>query len=120
MKSAFLNSRVLYIIILLLTIHTSISAQNLKKKATARIFESQSKTLSKIVVVYETGESEVIPLLNWKLLGGVKEIDEVLISNQKTINLFLNKMNEKGYNITLLSSTGESYVYTFIVFEKQE
>lgn len=90
------------------------------KQATARIFESQNKNLSHIVLVYETGESEIIPLENWKLLGSTSSTNEVLINNQKTINKLLNDMTEKGYELTKMTSTGESFLYTFIVFTRKE
>lgn len=90
------------------------------KQATARIFESQNKNLSHIVLVYETGESEIIPLENWKLFGSASTTNEILIENQKTINKLLNEMTEKGYEISKITSTGEQFLYTFIVFTRKE
>lgn len=89
-------------------------------QATARIFETQSAKLSRIVVVYENGESEVIDLKNWKLFGSTSSLNETLIDNQKAINKFLQTMTDKGYKLTKMTSTGESFIYTFMVFEKEE
>lgn len=45
---------------------------------------------------------------------------ENLIDNQKTINKLLNDMAEKGYEITEMTSSGETTLYTFIVFTRKE
>lgn len=90
------------------------------KHATARIFESQNKNLSHIVLVYETGESEIIPLENWKKFGSIYTANEILIENQKTINRVLNEMAEKGYEIAKMTSTVELFLCTFIVFTRNE
>lgn len=103
-------------IFLLVTIW--VNAQS-TKQASARIFESQNKNLSHIVLVYETGESEIILLENWKFLGSVSSTNESLIKNQKIINKLLNDMSEKGYEISKMTSTGEAFLYTFIVFTKK-
>lgn len=103
--------------LLLLTLYAN--AQTNVKQATARIFESQSAELSRIVVVYEDSTSEIIPLQNWKLFGGVASTNNILIENQKTINQFLNNMNSKGYELTKMTATGEAYLYTFIVFTRK-
>lgn len=87
------------------------------KRATARVFEVQSKKLSRIVLVYETGESEVIPLEPFKFLG--VDTDKMLVDNQKTINKLINDMAEKGYEVEHVTTTGESFFYSFIVFKKE-
>lgn len=113
-----MNLRCFVIIVSLLVSQVVLAQTN--KQATARIFESQSKELSRIVLVYETGESEIIPLQNWKLFGSASSTNQILIENQVVINKLLNDMVEKGYEITHLTNTGDSYLYTFIVFTKQE
>lgn len=107
----------LTVVFLFITIR--INAQS-NRQATARIFETQSKELSRIVLVYETGESEVIPLKNLKFFGSASSTNKILIENQKTINKLLNDMSEKRYEISKMTSTGEDYLYTFIVFTKKE
>jgi len=95
-------------------------AQSNSKQASARIFESQSAEMSRIVLVYENGESEIIPLKNWKFMATASSTNSILIDNQKTINQFLNDMDSKGYEISHMSTTGENYLYTFILFNKKE
>ena len=90
------------------------------KHATARIFESQTKKLSHIILVYDTGESEIIPLQLWQPQRSMASKAENLIDNQKTINKLLNDMAEKGYEITEMTSSGETTLYTFIVFTRKE
>ena len=99
----------------------SAQAQSVNKYATARIFESQSKELSRMVLVYETGESEIIPLKNWKpSFGSALSNNDILIENQKVITQYLNKMSEKGYEVTNMTSTGDpTYLFTSIVFTKK-
>ena len=88
------------------------------KHATARIVESQNKKLSRIVLVYETGESEIIPLSAFQFFGN--DIDNTLIDNQKTINKLINDMAEKGYQVAEMNTTGEAFFYTLILFTKQD
>ena len=87
------------------------------KRATARVFEAQNKKLSRIVLVYETGESEVIPLEPFKFFG--VDTDEILVKNQKTINKLINDMAGKGYEVEHVNTTGESFFYSLIVFKKE-
>lgn len=98
---------------------TATSQAQTIKQATARIFESQSKELSRIVLVYETGESEIIELENFKMLASSSSTNEVLIENQKKINKLFNDMAEKGYEISKMTTTGEVFLYTFVVFTKK-
>ncbi len=113
-----MNIRLLLTVFALLT-SMVIQAQT-GKQATARIFESQSKELSRIVLVYETGESEIIPLQHWKLFGSASSTNQILIENQVVINNLLNDMAQRGYEITHLTNTGDAYLYTFIVFTRRE
>lgn len=96
------------------------NAQSNVKQATARIFESHSADLSRILFVYENGESEVIPLKNWKLLGSASSMNDIFIENQKTINTLLNDMNSKGYEVSNMSTTGEGFLNAFIIFTRKE
>jgi|GEM_PF-5631163 len=100
----------------LLLISAGIRAQSVQH-ATARIFEAQSKKLSRIVLVYETGESEVIALQAFTFLG--VNMDDVLVENQKTINKLINDMAAKGYDVEQMNTTGESFFYSFILFGKK-
>tara|TARA_R110002072_G_scaffold74154_1_gene175840 strand:- start:82 stop:417 length:336 start_codon:yes stop_codon:yes gene_type:complete len=86
-------------------------------RATARVFEAQNKKLSRIVLVYETGESEVIPLEPFKFFG--VDTDNVLVENQKTINKLINDMANKGYEIEHVNTTGEAFFYSLIIFKKE-
>ncbi|MCK5027996.1 MAG: hypothetical protein KAR57_00075 [Bacteroidales bacterium] len=105
---------------LFVLIAISAQAQKINKYASARIFESQSKELSRMVLVYETGESEIIPLKNWKAFGNALSNNDILIENQKVITEHLNKMSEKGYEVKNMTSTGDpTYLFTFIVFTKK-
>jgi hypothetical protein len=99
----------------LVLISTSIYAQT-TSRATARIFEAQNKKLCRIVVVYEDGESEVIPLEAFKFMG--VDADDILVANQKTINKMINDMGVKGYEIEAMTTTGETFFYSMIVFKK--
>ena len=98
------------------------SHAQINKQATARIFESPSKELSRIVLVYETGESQIIPLRNWRQLAGSTSFtNEVRVDNQKTINQLLNDMGEKGYRVLEMSnSIDTNFIHTFIIFTKEE
>jgi hypothetical protein len=95
-------------------------AQKAPRQATARIFESTVKDISRIVMVYETGESEIIPLQSIKILGGMDAMNQVLVENQKTINKMLNNMDAKGYDLSHITNWGENSYITFIVFTKRE
>jgi hypothetical protein len=86
------------------------------KRATARILEAQNAKISKIVVVYENGESEVIPLEPFNFMG--VGLDKILVENQKTINKLINDMAEKGYEVEHINSSGDTYLYSFIIFKK--
>ena len=104
-----------------LLVFMAISAQAQKNVyATARIFESQSKELTRMSIVYETGESEIIPLKNWKPFGKALSNNNILIENQKVITKHLNKMSEKGYEVKNMTSTGDpTYLFTSIIFIKR-
>ena len=95
-------------------------SQDTPGHATARIFESSAKGLSRIVLVYENGESEVIPLNNWKFLGTAGSNNKLLIENQVTINKMINDMSQKGYEVSKMTASGESIFYTLILFSKKE
>lgn len=112
--------KLLFSSILLLLVAYSAHAQKAPRQATARIFESTIKDISRIVLVYETGESEIIPLQSIKILGGVDAMNEVLVENQKTINKMLNNMDSKGYDLSHITNWGENSYITFIVFTKRE
>lgn len=92
------------------------SAQT-SKFATARILEGWNKDLSQIVVVYETGENEIITLE--KNGSGLHFSIDAMIKNQLIINNFLSSMKEKGYAVVNLSSVGDATFYTLIVFTKE-
>ena len=115
-----MKRQVLTTILAILIMTIIANAQSNFKQASARIFESQSAELSRIVLVYENGESEVIPLKNWKLFESVSSTNDILIANQKTINKFLNDMDSKGYEISQMTTTGEGFLYTFIIFTRKE
>ena len=86
------------------------------KHATARVFEMQNAKLSRIVLVYEDGQSEVIPLQALKLFGAN---DQVLIDNQKAVNDMINGMAEKGYRVESMSTSGDQFLYSLILFKKE-
>jgi len=87
--------------------------------ATARIFESQAKDLSRIMVMYEDGTTELIPLQAMKWMGGAASVNEVMSSNQKQITTLLNTMSGKGYKVDSQSTAMlDAVIYTIIVFRK--
>lgn len=102
---------------LALVVFTTMAFAQSAQHATARVFEMQNAKLSRIVLVYETGESEVIPLQGLKLFGAN---DQVLIDNQKAINAMINSMAGKGYNVESMSTSGEQYLYSLILFKKEQ
>lgn len=95
-------------------------SQEVPKYATARIFESSVKGFSRIVLVYENGESEVIQLNNWKILGSPASNNKLLIENQITINKMINDMSEKGYEVSKMTASVDNIFYTLILFSKKE
>lgn len=103
---------------ILLMVTALVSAQS-AKHATARIFESGNKNHSRITLVYETGESEIIQLEPWNSFS-LEKSNEAHIQNQTTINKLINGMAEKGYEISHMTSTFEGFLYTFIVFNKRD
>jgi hypothetical protein len=87
--------------------------------ATARIFESQAKDLSRIMLMYEDGTSELIPLQAMRWMGGAASVNEVMTANQKSINTLLNTMQAKGYKVESQSTAMlDAVIYTLIVFRK--
>lgn len=88
------------------------------KIAIARIYEGQSVDFSRIVLVFENGETEITPLKNLPYLGSLKVSNERFVENQITINKMFNDMALKGYEIDKLSVSGESFLYTFVVFKR--
>lgn len=87
--------------------------------ATARIFESQAKDLSRIMLMYEDGTTELIPLQAMRWMGGAASVNEVMSSNQKQITTLLNTMSGKGYKVDSQSSAMmDAVIYTIIVFKK--
>lgn len=94
-------------------------AQSSGKIATAKIIESGSAVLSRISFVNEKGESQTIPLQKLKMMGGNLN-DSIMVENQKIITRFINEKKELGYEIKQLTSSGENFVYTLIIFEKKE
>jgi len=89
---------------------------------TARIIEYSNKgDFSRIIVVYETGESEVIPLQPAKIQWPGDKSNEGLIANQKIINEFIHKVESSGYQLVEIAplSVGETSE-RFMVFRKKE
>ena len=103
--------------VLAITLASIASFGQSAQHATARVFEMQNAKLSRIVLVYENGESEVIPLQALKLFGAN---DQVLIDNQKAVNDMINSMAEKGYNVESMSTSGDQFLYSLILFKKEE
>ncbi len=97
----------------------SASAQVSSKFATARIIEAPAIRTSAILVVYETGENETIPLNKLESFVKEEKAYTAMIENQKIINQFLGKMAAKGYEIKNMTTTGDSFQYTFLIFEKK-
>jgi hypothetical protein len=98
---------------------SKINAQSSGKIATAKIVESGSAVLSRISFVNEKGESQTIPLQKLKMMGGNLN-DSIMVENQKIITRFINEKKELGYEIKQLTSSGENFVYTLIIFEKKD
>jgi len=96
-----------------LTNGTTTNSQGL---VTARIFESQA--FSQIMVVYETGETEMIALNRIKAWGDGSGGRNTMMDNQKIISWFINEMLKKGYTVHQMSTTQATAVYTFIIFKK--
>jgi hypothetical protein len=46
--------------------------------------------------------------------------DSIMVENQKIITRFINEKKELGYEIKQLTSSGENFVYTLIIFEKKD
>jgi len=100
---------------------TVLANAQVSKQATARIVEGHTKEYSSIVLTYETGESEIIPLEYWKQLEKVQVMNASIIENQKIINKLINDMAEKGYEISTMTGTTQAYYLNlFIVFTKRE
>jgi len=100
-------------------IFSKINAQSSGKIATAKIVESGSAVFSRISFVNEKGESKTIPLQKLKMMGGNLN-DSIMVENQKIITRFINEKKELGYEIKQLTSSGENFVYTLIIFEKKD
>lgn len=101
----------------------SCTAQSSSALATARIIDlSIGFQKTEILVVYENGESESIPLKNIAPsdLKNIHEIDlnALLLENQKTITNFLNKMDQKGYRIEEMDYSVNNGHFSFIIFRK--
>ena len=92
-------------------------AQTPKKYATARVIEGSQKEVSRITLTYETGETELIQLSALKFLQP-SSTNENLLENQKLITKMINDMVAKGYTISKMSSSGEGFINTWILFEK--
>ncbi len=69
--------------------------------ATMRIYENFSVVVSKIVVTYADGETEIIEL------GPFKYNDEYMKDNNQIMNRAMNMMAEKGYRLVTSSSSGK-------------
>lgn len=101
----------------------SCTAQSSSVLATARIIDLSIGTQeTEILVVYENGESESIPLKNISLadLKNIHAVDmnALLLENQKTITSFLNDMDQKGYKIEEMEYSVNNGHFSFIVFRK--
>lgn len=103
---------------ILLLVTALVNAQS-ASLATARISESTSTHLSRIALVYETGKTEIIQLESLHSLSLGKS-NEAHLQNQTTITKLINDMAEKGYEISHMTSTFESHLYTFIIFKKRD
>lgn len=114
-----MNIRLLtFLLFTLFSLRTAF-AQSGQKLATARIIEGSSVELSRMVIVYETGTSEVIPLKNIKLFSGTASAAEVLLENQTVITRVLNEMSAKGYELMQMSGGGENMFQNLFVFSKR-
>ncbi len=107
--------------ICLITASTAQStAQSTARYATTRIIEGNSDANSRIVTVFENGKSEIIPLKSWGIYQTGSAMQNNLIENQKSINKFFNDMNAKGYEIKTMTTTGEKFFITLVVFSRKE
>jgi hypothetical protein len=111
--------RLLFCLLFLLFCLCKANAQSGQKMATARIVEGSSVELSRIVIVYETGTNEVVPLKNIKLFSGTASAAEVLLENQTVITRVLNEMSAKGYELVQMSGGGENMFQNLFVFAKR-
>jgi len=75
--------------------------------ASARIIEYLDA--SRIIVVYETGESKVIQMEYANETSAPKKNNERLISNQRIINKFLSEMKDSGYTLLDVSARQKEY-----------
>lgn len=101
--------------VLILTSEYALPAQ----VATARIMESDDAKASRILMVFEDGTSETIPLAPFRGFEGNAPASKAMTENQQTISAFLNKRLEEGYLISDIDTEINGWrMYSFIVFEK--
>lgn len=104
----------MYKALLISTFLLSSLLTNAQKYASAYIMEGGTNRLSKIIVVYETGDKEIIPLSVKNI--GKKDFEEKCISNLKTITNFFSTMESKGYTTQEMTVEG---VIKFVLFRKE-
>ncbi len=96
------------------------SAAHAQNSAMARMIETQNKDYCRILLTYDTGESEVIPVENFKIFGGSEASNASLIANQKAMLKLINDMSAKGYKATSINSSAEAAIlYTAVLFTKE-
>jgi hypothetical protein len=86
--------------------------------ATMRVYENFSVVVSKIVVTYADGQTEIIEL------GPFKYNDEFMKDNNQIMNRAMNMMADKGYRLVTSSSSGKinsskSVTVSTHIFEKR-
>jgi len=83
-----------------------------------RIIESFG--YSKIVVVYETGESKSVVLAPFNLTAKPDKTEAAMVKNQKTINRLIDEMTASGYEVVDVSTAANGgFFERFVIFEKK-
>lgn len=86
-----------------------------------RFVESMAKKASFINIVHDDGQAETIDLEGW---GGMMTTPGSMASamkrNQQVLGGVVRSLEEKGYELVSMSSTGEAVMNTFPVFRKRE
>jgi hypothetical protein len=91
--------------------------------AVAKIMETGNPKLSRILVSYDNGTTEVVPLNAFLQKGTPEKDNDALLDNMKIVANFYDTMEKRGYEIVTVSPvtpTNDLIPYILVTFRKKK